>query len=433
MNHFFAVILFLSIIVTTFNRGFFSFQSLFCLSALLFSLIFLYLKQDILNNTKQKSVKIIFLVTYLLFIYFSNGIYQKELISSVLIDFLPQIFLLPVLYWVLIPEQKIINTRMFPVFIILAITLRILIIIASPNPAIDIFVLLKEAPIKLLNGVNPYDTVYTRVYAGNITDNYTYLPFSIFLELPFILIFKDPRVLLIIADVISAIMIYHSGNKSRSSIYLSLIFLFRPNSLFMIEQSFLTPVYTLFTFIFIYSLLKFKSLLTGISLAVLAGIQPIYLIFIPLTFFLWKNKNKAIFTFSITFLMTIMPFFIWNPEKFIDKNILFYFKPVEELQTIPIHISLNLNTVFYTFSGKDFPFYLTFFILSAGMGILYYNGRLNPQKSGKEKIIYQYLLIIIFFYLFYLLFRQSFIYYYYYTGSLLIFWVNLQNKLIEDD
>lgn len=305
-------------------------------------------------------------------------------------------------------------------------------VIASPNPVIDIFTLLKEAPIKLLQGINPYNSSYTQVYSGTITDNYTYWPFSIYLEMPFVLIFNDPRVILIIADILAGAGLYYIGGKTSVAKLFSLIYLFRPNSLYMIEQSFLTPIYTLLTYLFFFAILRFKPFLTGISLAILSGIQPLYLILIPLTANLWQKKLRIISVFLLMYLLGVLPFYIWDKTSFIDKNILFYFKSINELQTIPIHSSLNLNTVIFIMTGKDLPFLLTFTLLVIITGFLFMRGKFIKENNYILKLNKQLLLTVIFFYLFFLLFRQSFIYYYYFAGNMLILWLTLEARELKN-
>ena len=410
--------LLLSILVTTFNRGFFSFPSLFLLVALFFILLKLYFQNLIIDLKKlTESLKYVLLITYSLFIYFSGGIYQINLLPVIFIDMLP-LFFLPLLYLFIFKSNN--NNKykqIFPLFIFLAITLRFLTIIASPKPVIDVFTLLKEAPQKLLQGKNPYQEVYSPVYQGVITDNFSYWPFSFLLQIPLIILFKDPRILLIIADISGAILIYLIGKKSLQSKLLSLIYLFRPNSLFMIEQSWQTPLFSFLTFMLFISIKKSKNFLTGILLAVIGGIHHYYLILTILTYHLWKNKKTVFVTFLAVFCPVIGIFLLWQPSVFIEKTILFYLQPIDKLKTIPIHLSLNLNTAFYTLTGFDLPTWLTSIILVVITVFLFAKLFSNRKILIRKNL----LMIIIFFYFFYFLFRQSFIYYYYYAGSLLIF------------
>ncbi|OGG02707.1 hypothetical protein A2W14_07375 [Candidatus Gottesmanbacteria bacterium RBG_16_37_8] len=416
--------LLLSIFLTTFNRGFFTFPSFFLvlfLTVILLKLYFQNLKTDV--PTFKNNLKYIFLISYLLFLYFSQGIYQINLVPALLIDLLP-LFFLPFLYlFIFKSDQQNKNRQIFWLFILLAITLRILTIIASPQPVIDVFVILKEAPLKLLSGINPYNTVYSRVYQGSITDYYPYWPYSFLISLPFVLFFKDPRVLLFLADIMTGILIYLWAGKNLQAKLLSLIYLFRPNSLFIIEQSWLTPLLSLLTLILFWTFSKTKHYLAGILMGILSGIQPLFLALIPLTFRLWRKKIRIAVTALLTCLLAVTPFFLWQPVSFIDKTILVYFKPLAELKTIPVHLSLNINTFFYTITGNDIPQLLSLGFLLILLIYLFRRGYRIIKSNSADFFPKQILLTTVFFYLFYLLFRQSFINYYYYAGSLVIFFI----------
>src|SRR3990167_4985520 len=172
-----------------------------------------------------------------------------------LIQIFSALLLLPSIY--LISKQKM--SKRFLVFslvfiIFYAAFLRFLMIKGSPYPAIDVFIILREAPLKLLEGLNPYNSLFTYVFPGIFPDYYAYWPASFILELPFIVIFKDPRILLILADLFASVLIFVIGGKSRTSLFLSMIYLFRPVSLGIIEASWLTPLdfflICLITFVF---------------------------------------------------------------------------------------------------------------------------------------------------------------------------------------
>ena len=417
-----------SLFIIFFNRGFFSFTSLFLVISLLGVLIYLYLKPERPDNENDtNALFLLVLVSYILFLYTPSGIYQSRLVPAMLINFLSLIFF-PVLVMLIFSNKQIMRKRIYFLFLILAGVLRILIIISSPNPSIDVFTILKEAPIKLLNGINPYTSIYSQVYPGVTTDYYPYFPYSFLIELPWILIFKDPRILLSISDVLAAFLIYLIGRKSYFSELLSLIYLFRPHSLFIIEQSWLTPLLFLLTELLIIALVHSKNRLIGIILALISGIQPLFLIYLPITFSLWKRKLTTFYYFIFFLAAAVLPFFIWQPQSFIDRSISVYFKPLSEIKTIPVHLSLNINTAIFILTGRDLPSLLTLAVIFSVFGILFLQAYKNLPKKHERQISRFLLLGVIFFYFFYLLFRQSFINYYYYAGSILILWLALKNR-----
>ncbi|MBI4990590.1 hypothetical protein HZB96_00680, partial [Candidatus Gottesmanbacteria bacterium] len=202
-----VLLLFLSIIITTFNRGFFSFPALVMVLSILAILVKLFLK-----SPKQAFriplpfLQLLFVVVYSLFMFFSGGIYQGDNLASYLLYFLPLVSFPLVLTYIL--DLRNFSSRVlkyrFYFLLLLALTVRILIIIASPRPVIDVFTILKESPFVFLSGQNPYDTVYSPVYPGVATDYYPYWPASFILQIPFVYIFGDPRILLGFADILVA-------------------------------------------------------------------------------------------------------------------------------------------------------------------------------------------------------------------------------------
>lgn len=375
-------------------------------------------------NIKLKSLKFIFLFSYSLFIFNSSGIYQSRIYPSILIIFLSILFFPAVIFF---------NKQYFKVILILAIVLRILIIIASPNPIIDVYSGLKEAPERLLTGINPYQAKYTQVYAVNSPVLYGYWPYSFILEIPFVILFKDPRVLMVLADIAACLLIYFAGKKNDFGILLSLIYLFRPNSLFIIEQSWLTPLLTFLTFCLFLAIKEGKSFLTGLFLALISGVQPLFLFLLPLTIKLWKNQIKTFFYFSVFLLPVVAFFYFWNPENFISQSLFLFLRSAEIRTTEPIHLSLNLNTVYYYFSGKDLSQFLQSGIFGVLALFLFLISVFKKRVSFSDKYSKSVLLVIIVFYLFYLFYISSFINHYYYIGSLVIYWLVNKNLSGKND
>lgn len=132
-------------------------------------------------------------------------------------------------------------------------------IIASPTPLIDTYFVQKEAPLALLHGSDPYSFSYTRVYSAALKNTYGYWPVSIILQLPFVVIFHDPRILHILTDMGSALLIYFIGKRTKIGEVLALLYLFRPNSNFVIEQSWLTPTLFFFSSLLVFIILKSQT------------------------------------------------------------------------------------------------------------------------------------------------------------------------------
>ena len=94
----FPIILFLSIIITTYNRGFFSlpaFAVLCSLVILLFYSFYVEVKYFSAHSkefTSRMLLTLVFLITYTLFLFNSSGIYEMNSSLSFFLTFLPLLF-----------------------------------------------------------------------------------------------------------------------------------------------------------------------------------------------------------------------------------------------------------------------------------------------------------------------------------------------------
>lgn len=371
---------------------------------------------------------LLFIIIYVLFLFHAGGIYQTVYIPTLLLSILPLLFFPLVLTYLSDPppfKKKELKTR-FYCLLLLAAFLRIIMIIASPLPVIDVFTILKEAPYVFLSGTSPYSAVYSPVYANVSTNYYPYWPVSFILQTPFIFLFSDPRVLLIIADLGSALFLYIIGKKTFMAEVLTLIYLFRPNSNFILEQSWLTPLTFFFILAGYYFVGQKRNYLSGIFIGMLVGIQPVFVVVAAFFSFLSEKLFKFITGIILVLVTLVAPFLWWDRTNFIDKTILVYFKDPKFLPTIPIYLSLNLNTFVHSVLGIDTPLVISMgllIILFLSLGKVLYS--LYKKMTVSPPLNYHSITLCaltIFFLGFYLLFRQAFINYYYLVTNLLILW-----------
>jgi len=286
----------------------------------------------------------------------------------------------------------------------------------------------------LLNGINPYSGTYSEVYPGIVTA-YGYGPLTILLELPFIAVFRDPRMLLIISDILCGFLIYLIGKRSYFAEIMTLIFLFRPNSLFITEQSFIINLETLLIFLFIYfwstARTKMNAVLSGSVLGCLLSVKFLYLIHLPLYVIVsGRNKIKQMVAgFSFTFLLIVVPFALWNfHDLYINTFAGWLAPPSQEMKSIPYSNSLSLNAISLFITGGNIPTVLFFIVfLSIYIAISFRLFRLR-KESEERKISYTVLGLVIITLSFYMLFKASFINQYYSISSLIVVWLVLLNR-----
>ncbi len=181
--------LFLLFLAITPNFGFYSDRSFIILSIVVaLSILNLFFFKKLSKKPSPTTIPIIQGMFIFLLIYAWNvygGYYQNHLDimigKKIYITFLIICLIIIKDY----TKQKIISVLLIGSFIILSLWT----IYTSPNPKVDVFIILKEAPQKLLQGINPYNAIFSRVYP-NITPNYVgYLPLPFLHVTPFVIFF----------------------------------------------------------------------------------------------------------------------------------------------------------------------------------------------------------------------------------------------------
>lgn len=421
--------IFLSIIISAFYRGFISLPGIACVLCLYILLLILFFNKNFFHEKKIDTTLILsylLTVSYTLFLFFNNGIYQTEIVPSILIGLFP-IFILPIIISYLFTYEDLpVRQRMlrFGFLLCAAFALRLLMVWASPKPIIDVYTILKEAPQFLLQGINPYNTQFSEVYQGVVSNYYPYWPLSFLLEIPFMAIFEDPRILMVLSDVAAAFLIYLIGRKTIVAEILSLIYLFRPNSLFIIEQSWLVNLEFLFFILTFYFSVKKSSLLSGVFLGCLLGVKPHYLPVAPFILLYAKDRMKSFFGAFMLLVVLVVPFIIWDKTAFWQQTIGAFFQPNSGLWWIPYPSAMSLNALYFRIFGNNIPFWASIMVLAIVYILIFSK---IVKKNNVSPLPYPEILlgIIIFFLTFNLFFRLSFINQYYFIGSLVILWSNL--------
>jgi hypothetical protein len=152
----------------------------------------------------------------------------------------------------------------FPLLVIVALVLRVLLIQSSPRPAIDVFIFLNQGVQELLHGNNPYEALYPSPHpdgevpdmptssqeenplSGHRRDVYWYWPGALLGTLPGALIGRDVRYSYILADLFIVFLIlrlagcWRAGCSSTERLlgeWTVLLFLFHPRWSLMLEQA----------------------------------------------------------------------------------------------------------------------------------------------------------------------------------------------------
>lgn len=292
-------------------------------------------------------------------------------------------------------------------------------VLNSPHPQVDTIVVLSEAPIKFLQGINPYSSMFTRVYPGITPNYYNYLPLSFVFFLPFVLLFHDPRYGIIFCNILTAIFLYLLFKKREENntliIFISTVVLL-PRSFYMLEHVYLDTVIFSFFVMFYYFLIKKKYAIASFILAFFLSFKQPALLSLPILLstrllrkMLLRLSNLVIFL--IPFLLPIYYLVIDN-KSFLN-NILFNLNTSKI--TSPIASSLTLPTLIRSFTNIP----LTFISFTGIVFIIFYGLILRSKINTVTKIAFVFLAFNYFFY-------HAFFNSYYFVAQFLLFGTMLQ-------
>lgn len=375
--------------------------------------LFAFLKPDLFDQKHDTTaIPFLALTCALLFPFFIPGWWASDKNLMILIRLISTCCALGII--VLSFSKNLSMKLLWSVYAILigtAVLLRLLTLHASPFPPIDVFIILKEAPLKLLSGINPYNTLYTAVFPKIVPDYFAYWPAAFLLQIPFVLVFNDPRVLLILADIFASLLLLTIGRGTKLARLLSLIYLYRPLSLFIIEASWLTPLNFSLIALCVFLLLGKRKLAAGMILGIGIGVQ-FFLAALLIPFIRYVNHYKAFFiaAFGVAALLT-SSFILLSPDRFFLQTISVYFQNPPHPSILP-HTSLSLNTLFFTLTGKDFPAIFMPIIVLATLVLLF----TKQAKTLSGKVAWVALVN----FAVYLFGKQAFVNYYYFIASLLL-------------
>lgn len=255
----------------------------------------------------------------------------------------------------------------------LAVLIRIFAIVSAPNPTIDVFYILRDGPKLLLEGRNPYELSYPAPYGVYIPQIiFVYGPLVPFIFLPSVVLFNDPRYMLILADIVSAVFIFKLAQKIRipkiTTQLIVTIFLFHPLFPFMTEQAWLEPTITALTIGSVYFLFtKSKSIAGPALLGFILAIKSVYLLpFLTLLFNLRSRFLKYLVLLAVPTLLAF-PFLLADPKLFLERTQTYVTNPQDISKNLaPTEISLSIAAVILKYTGITLP---SLFVGLAGLAV----------------------------------------------------------------
>jgi hypothetical protein len=143
----------------------------------------------------------------------------------------------------------------FPALLVAVAILGVIVIRASPTPAIDTWVYRLQGARALLDGFNPYSVGYPNIYGpgtpylaesllsadGRYVLAYPYTPLTLLLDIPGAWL-GDPRWISLAALLASAWLVHHLGRSTLKADLAAALLLLQPSTLFVVEQAWTEPL-----------------------------------------------------------------------------------------------------------------------------------------------------------------------------------------------
>lgn len=397
------------------SRGNYSFASVVSLIIFLGLIInYLFFRRTIISLNNLPSLlflqKIILIVSIFLSIILYGGYSQSRGLMFNL-----SLYLLAALLFLTVFLKA---NRFIWFFWIVYTILGLFMLLSSPQPVVDVFIILKEGAEGLLRGKNPYSMVFTHIknypfYPKGIDNYYCYFPLTIVLTIPSIIISNDPRVSLLLAQLVVSFFLY----KKLSQPYLSLIFLFNPLSLLILEMSWIEPLVILLLFLFLYFISKKKFFISSVFLGFLLATKQYTILLIPLLWeLLAKKKQKASYLLTVLVIVGIItvPFILWSFKDFFHDTVSFLFYDPFRSD------GLTFTAFVYNNFSILLPFWIFPLIWLISFLFIYIRKR---EVSSFGAMLRSILFVFIFFFFN----KRAFANYYYFISSFLLFLIGLKS------
>ncbi len=416
-----------------YNLGFYSITSLVILTFSAFLSLFFWrlnFSKNIFNMDFGGIAKLVLVCFVVLSNYLYGGLFQTSHPSLATASKFLLALCVPFSFTYFLKFNKTMDMLVrfrFWVFILIVIALKIFMVWSSPAPLIDVYGIQKLAPKSILDGHSPYSVEYHFSWEKVPLSAYTYGPFNIYLNFASFLLAADPRYVQMIAEIGVGLLIYlilgknkWTDHRSVIAEILSLIFLFSPRALFILEQSWIDPTVVFLLTLFTYLLFVWRKQTLGYAVLGLAIATKQYTILvIPFLYFSGLLKLRNLLTIFIVVLLVSLPFIVWSLKDFVSDVVLFsiFIYPSR-------YDSLSWNSFVHNFTGYDIPKVLIIFM---EIVLFWFLVKKQNKFVGSQVILNTGILLLFTF----LVYRIAFINYYYLAAS--IVFISLVMTLYEND
>ena len=301
-----------------------------------------------------------------------------------------------------------------------AAAILLMIPLISPDPAIDVVTIQKEAAASLRAGENPYQKAeYTNIYSPKTPwypdgrmSSYPYPPLT--MVAPMI---GDPRWVPIFGHLFGALTVFLIGRKSLplpESFWLSFLVLYPPSARFVVEQGWTDPNLVLGLSLVALGYRSGRLVPSLLAFGLMLAFKQSMVILVPLVWMLWPTLRLRTYLWAAVIpVVTYLPFALWAwPEgaKAMYADLVTFhartpFRPE----------ALTLSALCFRVTGRAFPSAMSAVGLAGfGLGFLVLIKRIPPMPLFRQDRFLAFLLTFGFVFLSTLLFsKHAFTNYFY--------------------
>ncbi|MBU1164529.1 hypothetical protein KKA15_03135 [Patescibacteria group bacterium] len=447
---YFTIALIIILVGHTLLRGMYEYPVQVYILALAWLILFLpFLKRYaiIKNNIEViHLIKIAFLINIILFFHYDmieEATFGKIAFSDFFhFKFLAILFF--IFYYVKFevrwsPLKKIIKhiyKYKFIYLLTIAFILRLGVMAYSTGPWIDVYWAIGGGAESLMQGENPYSAEFLNPYpkeacleiyndADCKNDKYAYMPATLIFSVLFRFLFSDPRVILMYCFFGMSLIIYSivkNGNRENKEMaeILALFVLYLPLNLLVMEKTWVEPLSLLFFYLAIYLYIYNFKYLPYIAFGISLATKQTMFAFVPFLLFLKDINIKKIIVSTVTVLIFVIPFLLWNFWDFVSDVFLHQLQMNDALHSISFMTISKIHFNYIIPPTVYLPILLALFCF------------LMYQINKNRDIVTIIHSITLFLFALFLI-KRGFVNYYYLIQGLLILLVSLEVRLIKID
>jgi hypothetical protein len=208
------------------------------------------------------------------------------------------------------------------------------VIVRSPSPKIDVFVIEREGARALLAGKNPYSASYknpydpdeTRAFFGDertTLDAYPYPPLSLYATTASQALGGDPRWVLLAAQLAAALILWLIALRTGHPPWLALgvagLWLLHPRGLFVLEQAWSESLLACALVCLTYALVCENAVAIALALGASLALKQYAVLLVPLV----RARIRPILAAFVLAAAVTLPLLWRDPRAFLDDVILF--------------------------------------------------------------------------------------------------------------